>query len=267
MTLKLLTAGTALLVAAPAMARPVSTLFVDNHWEAPVQVVVDGIPMGTLRGHAEQAFPVRPGFHSVVIRSMNGTTLECVDQWLRPHQAFDLDIFTPKTSLTVTNTGTTPLYVASGRDGLWVQPGRSESAPVPAGTVTLTASIPGRHGSLQVVSEQTVWAEPGRRNQTTFDYTPLPTRLVVQNLEPSSVRVFVDGRAYGSLAPGASFALDVRPGVHEVDVIGRNGHVVVDRAVRVDRGADTRVDAFTPRPPPPARPPSYAYAGPPHHRH
>ena len=40
----------ALAIATPAMARPTSTLWVDNHWNAPVQVVVDHTVIGTLGG-------------------------------------------------------------------------------------------------------------------------------------------------------------------------------------------------------------------------
>ncbi|MCB9679219.1 MAG: hypothetical protein H6737_29215 [Alphaproteobacteria bacterium] len=266
MSIKLLTAGAALLVATPALARPISTLVVENRWEAPVTVAVDGQYVGQLGGFGQDAFAVRSGFHTVTVSAQNGTLLETNSEWFRPHCHELVVVETPMTRMSVTNTGSSPLYVAGPRAGLWVAPGQTHTAMVPAGKLTLTASISGPRGELRQVDAQTVWAEPGRSNRTAFSFHAAPTRLVVQNLDPWSVRLFVDGRAFGMLAPGATMALDVMPGVHDIDAIGRNGQVVADTHVRVAEGRDTRVDLQARRPPPP-RPATYASAGHPHAHH
>jgi hypothetical protein len=179
MLTRFLTAGTALLLATPAMARPMSTLIVDNQWEAPVNVQVDGRFVGTLGGYDDAAFGVRPGFHTVQILSQNGTLLEQSNAWFTPRRSAFVNVDIPMTTMTVTNLGRAPLFISGPRAGLWVAPGQSQTATLPAGQLFLTASIAGPRGSLQTVDSQAVWAEPGRHNRTTFAFVPPPPRPVV----------------------------------------------------------------------------------------
>jgi hypothetical protein len=270
-------AGAALLLATPAMARPVATLTVDNQWSAPVTVEIDGHRVDTLHGNRVESYAVRPGMHTVTVRAKNGTLLESETHWLRPHRNGFVTVDIPRTTLTVTNTGDRPMFVSGiaattwESGGLWVAPGRSHTASVPAGNVMLTGSVEGRRG-LQTIDEQTIWAEPGRTNHATMGFVATPTQLVVTNPEPFPVQLFVDGVAHGTLRPGASIALDVRPGRHDIDAVHHRGRVVFDETVRLAHGTRTvvslcgRITTRSPgaarpnRPGPPPRPASTALA-------
>lgn len=262
MLTKLMTAGTALLLTTPALAGR-ANLQVDNHWEASVQVEVDGYRLGTLAPHSDGWFQVRPGFHTVTFRSMNGTLLDRTDRVLHPRRTTHMNVDTPITTLVVTNTGNTPLYVQSSHPlasfgDLWVEPGASVNTRVPAGTHHLTASAIGHRGRLQTVDTAKVWAEPGRPNHAQVKHVLAPTRLLVRNHERTAVKLYVDGEYRGHLAPGAVMALDVRPGRHAIGAFGRHGRRI-EQTVIAGRGSDTRIDLF--RSPAPARPAAVAYTG------
>jgi hypothetical protein len=251
----------ALLLASPAMARPTASLWIDNHFDGAVQVVVDGRALGTVRPREDALFPVPMGQHHVLVQSMNGFVFDAQVDWFSPHRVSELDVRAPLAPLTVRNTGPTPLFVEGALGGLWVEPGGSRTAQVPAGSVRLTASVK-QDGRMFPIDHETVWVEPGRGGRTQFEHCPPPTRLVVSNLEPRAVRVVLDGRHVGELAPGASLALDVHPGLHDVDAWSTWGGIVFDSQVRVATGTDTRVDLFRARPP---GPPPHHHGGPPQH--
>lgn len=265
MTAKLLAAG-ALFVASPALARPMATVNVDNHWSAPVQVEIDGHCVGEVGGFRDTAYRVRSGFHTVTVRSARGAILANETRLYLPHSWSELDVVAPSSPVTVRNTGHMPLYIEGPRAGIWVAPGTTHTAYVPAGDLVLTASIRGRGGRVEQVDSRKLWVEPGRSSAVSFRYAPPPpTRLFVQNLEPRPVSLFVDGRNHGMLSPGETLALDVRPGRHDVDAYTRNGSVVFDGVVRTSQGRDTEVELFRARrsspprhahnsPPPPPRP-------------
>ncbi len=247
---KLLTAGTALLLATPALARPAANLSVDNHWGAPVQVFVDNRPLTTVGGYDDLYTRIRPGWHEVEIRTLNGTLLERDTSWFHPHRMTRLDVSVPMTTLVVTNTGHTPLYVEGCLGGRWVQPGRTETARVPAGQVDLTASLSGRRGNRDVVDQKAFWAEPGTRNRVSFAHVPPPARMVFTNTERFPVRVLIDGRSRGRVAPGARIVLSVEPGRHVIEVTSPHGHVVYDDYLRTRPGSDHRITIGTPARPP-----------------
>ncbi len=266
MTAKLLAAGAALLIASPALARPMATVNIDNHWSAPVHVEVDGRYVGQVSGFRGTAYRVRGGFHTVTVRSARGAILANETRLYVPHTWSELDIVAPTSPVTVRNSGRTALFIEGPRAGVWIAPGTTHTAYVPAGDLVLTASIQGHAGRLERVDTQKLWVEPGRSSGITFRYAPPPpTRLFVQNLEPRPVSLFVDGTNHGMLSPGQTLALDVRPGRHDVDAYTRHGSVVFDGTVRASQGRDTGVGLFRTRrsgpsrhahstPPPPPRP-------------
>ncbi len=240
-------AGAALLVATPAMARPHSTVTVANQWSAPVTVEIDGHRVDTLHGNRTERYSVRPGMHTVTVRAKNGTLLESETHWLRPHRNGFVTVDIPRTTLTVTNTGHRPMFVSGlatatyQGGGLWIAPGRSHTTSVPAGNVVLTGSVEGRRG-MRTVDQETIWAEPGRTSQVAMGApVAAPSQLVVTNPEPFPVTLVVDGVSHGKLRPGASIALDVRPGRHDIDAFHHRGRVVFDETVRVGHGTSTLV--------------------------
>lgn len=254
MTAKLLAAGAGLLLASPAFARPMATVNIDNHWSAPVTVEVDGHCVGQVAGFQDTAYRVRGGFHTVTVRSARGAVLTSDQRFFVPHTWSEFDVIAPTAPVTVRNTGRDALFVQGPRAGIWVAPGTTHTAYVPAGDLTLTASIRGHGGTLQRVDTQSLWVEPGRSTAVSFRYAPPPpTRLFVQNLEPRPVSLFVDGRNHGMLSPGQSIALDVRPGRHDVDAYTRHGNVVFDGVVRTSSGRTTELELFRARQSTPSR--------------
>lgn len=239
-------AGAALLVASPAMARPLATLTVENQWSAPVHVEIDGYRVDTLHGNRAETYSIRPGMHTVTVRAKNGTLLESETHWLRPHRNGFVVVDTPRTTLTVTNSGHRPMFVTGlstatlQGGGIWVAPGRSHTTSVPAGNVVLTGNVEGRRG-MRAIDTETVWAEPGRNNQVSMGWVAAPTQLVVTNPEPFPVQLVVDGVPHGTLRPGASTTLDVRPGRHDIDAYHRHGKLVFDETLRVAHGTSTLV--------------------------
>lgn len=266
MTARTLIPLAGLLLAGPAFARPMSTLWVDNDFGGPVQVVVDGRALGTVRPHEDGMFPVPMGHHHVTVHALNGFVLASDTDWFAPYRTGEVHIRPPMAPLTVRNTGSAPLFVDGIGDGLWLQPGMVRTTYVPAGAVRLTASTSAGRG-LRPVEHETVWVQPGAGGHVAFDWCPPPTRLVVTNQEPVPVRVLVDGRPVGPLAPGASLHLDVAPGLHDVDVWSAYGGLIVDTQVRVVPGTDASIAVYRPRPRGPSHGPGHGQGGHAHHGH
>jgi hypothetical protein len=114
---------------------------------------------------------------------------------------------------------------------------------VTSGLVDLRASIREHRGEYLAMTRD-LWVEPGRIETTVL--TPDPSIVRVFNAQNVAVRVLLDGVDAGTLGPGASREMFVRPGHTRVVLVDMAGHVRYSNVIDVPRGGTAVVDLRTP---------------------
>ncbi len=227
-----------------------ATLEIDNRFDGPVEVWIDGRSVGSTAGDSRRAFQAHVGNHSVVLKRANtGFVLRSERVSLRRASSTRLVVNPPLTTLRVSNPSRTPLRVTACESNVWLSPGQVVDLPVESGNVQLVAFARGD----ERVHGRTVWVEPGRLVSTSLDYTE-PTRFVVYNQHPHSVRVLVDGTEVERIGPGSQAWVDTRPGTRLVQVF-HGSRLIQTESLRLERGQSKSLilrDAVT-RPGPPPR--------------
>ncbi|MCB9664689.1 MAG: hypothetical protein H6732_11295 [Alphaproteobacteria bacterium] len=127
--------------------------------------------------------------------------------------------------LVLRNDGDRPLRLSFDRRygadpaDLWLPPGAVQHLSVPAGDLSVSASIQGRRG-LRVVQADAVRITPGSRTVRSFGwYAPDPISPVqFTNTARRPVEVLVDGRVIAWVEPGQTTSFVVDAGRHALRV-------------------------------------------------
>jgi hypothetical protein len=223
---------------------------IDNRFDGPAQVWIDGRLEGVVAGDSRTRIDSRPGMHSLIIkRAETGFVLRSESLHLSPRTTTILRVDPPMSTLRIRNPSEAALKVTAGRHDLWISPHTTVELPVRAGNLSLVATTPGDFR----VHDRTVWVEPGRRSLTTLDYEPL-AKVIVYNRHPHSLRVVVDGREVERIGPGQQEWVTVRPGSHTFQLF-HGARLVDSTALRLQPGQQhaIRSEDRTPRPAPPPR--------------
>ncbi len=231
-----MTLGTLLLLggvfyAWPADARPPdSAILVENDRFEPVAINIDGRDMGEVRAESRRNIPVSPGAHSVRIRDRAGKVVLAESVRVRPHGTTQLLVPANEAKLTVRNaTGREGRLFVAGVDRGMLAPGAQRSMDLAPGTVRAEL----REGS-RVLDTARLTVRAGER-PTWRAEAPALAELRVRNPLPVAVRVRVATRPSITLEPGERQTFrDLPPGVTQLVVTERNGHVIAREEVRVD---------------------------------
>lgn len=231
-----------------AHAHAEARLRVENHFDGEAEVLVDGRFAALVGGDASVELTARPGRHELTVRRPGtGYTLAATRVQLVPDALVVVPVDAPAGTLRFDHQGEVPLRVSVDGQDVWIAPGTLVELRVTAGSVGYTAAIREPRGEFFALS-RTVWVEPGQVAATTL--RPDPSVVVVDNHDLVGVRVLVDGRDAGLLAPGAERRVWVRPGPTVVTLIDLSGRVRTETRLVVERGHDAHVVLAGPLPPP-----------------
>ncbi len=242
-----------ILAALPAAhAHADARLRVDNHFDGEAEVLLDGRFAAMVDGDGSVELAARPGRHELTVRRPGtGYTLATTRVSLSPEALVVVPVDAPSGTLRLEHQGEVPLRVTVEGQEVWLSPGAAVDLRVTTGSVAYTAAIREPRGEFYALS-RTVWVEPGQVSSTTL--RPDPSVVVVDNRDTSGVRVLVDGRDAGLLAPGSSRRVWVRPGPTVVTLVDLSGRVRTEARVVVERGHDAHVVLAGASPPPDRRP-------------
>ncbi|MBT3221860.1 MAG: hypothetical protein HN348_22520 [Proteobacteria bacterium] len=217
-------------------------IIIENAFEAPVDVFLDGSREGTIRGDGEKTFAVRAGFTNVLVKRPNGTTLLKEMVRLSPGDATYLKVKQGKGTILVNNRGDEPLFISSRETeiDLWILPGETGRLSLPAGELRLTASIWSWSG-MQVMESRTVWVEPHSERLVSLNFDAHLATLLLRNDDYRDVRVYVDGRFLSTLRSNQTGNFDIKPGTVHVRAVSVDGRVVYENSVTLRRDAETRL--------------------------
>jgi hypothetical protein len=209
---------------------PPGMLVVDNDRFIPVEVLVDGLELGTVPADSEQAFRLRPGTRSIRVTTRGGNTIVARNVRILPRGSGELDVPAFESKLTVRNRTTVDgILTVNGKRFGELKAGKSAQLIRPPGRVDLELSARGR-----VIEQTKLSLRSGKKSSWTVD-RPILATLLVQNQRNQTVRVLIDGKDRGQIAAGSRRNIELEPGVHRVLVINSNGRVLESERVELSR--------------------------------
>lgn len=212
-------------------------LAVSNHFDAEVEVRLDGYAVDRVAPNRTSVISARPGYHEVSFcRPTTGVCFQRDTVRLSGARTTTMTVVTPLSKMLVTNDGRGALRVtAAAGEPVWISPGESARLVVPAGNVYTSATLVGRHSGGQSVFSERVWVEPGRTRSLRLRYDP-PERtqpLTLRNSEPHDVLVYADGRYLGMIRAHGAASFDLPRGPVHIRVTDRRGFSVLTTTMHV----------------------------------